>query len=250
MSLPQELRFRFNSDAVGALVSIFAAVIMSLSRARADDAVAQAAPRLLEPWMMVRGKLLFAEDFSGSLSRTNWIASKGVWTVVESALRGVDLADENHAATIRHPQEFGDALIQFSFKFDGGEMLAMTLYDKKGHVSRITIRPDGLLLSKDRPSNKSGQESVELAHTGFDFQRGKWYVVLLELSGDEMFARVDDQHFAYGQATGIGRPKTNFRFRAGGNALWFDNVMVWAASPNPEWPLKKQKLMAPANGNR
>ena len=91
----------------------------------------------------------------------------------------------------------------------------MTLYDKKGHVSRITIRPDGLLLSKDRPSNKSGQESVELAHTGFDFQRGKWYVVLLELSGDEMFARVDDQHFAYGQATGIGRPQDEFPVSGG-----------------------------------
>lgn len=203
---------------------------------------AQAPDKDLTPVMTTRGKLVCTEDFAAENLPPEWKVAKGTWTVVDGALRGVELPADNHAAVIRRPLDLQNAMVQFAFRFDGGKTVHLSLNDAKGHVCRVTITPTGFELKKDKPSKNSTEAPASIAKRDLALEKGRWYTMLVEFSGDEMLAQIDDAHHAFGSQPGIGRAKNNLGFPVSGDSVSVDRLRVWEATPNPDWASEKAKL--------
>ena len=46
--------------------------------------------------------------------------------------------------------KFADAIVQFSFKFDGATMASLSMNAEKGHVCRVRFTPTGFTVIKDK----------------------------------------------------------------------------------------------------
>jgi len=190
--------------------------------------------------LSVRGKLAFSEDFSAKELPKDWKAGKGKWEVVDGALRGAELAADQHAAVIKHPLPGRHFILGFRFKFDGAKRAAVS-FDGKGHVCRVLLTPQGFTLQKD--GTKDGTEKPARLGTGtVDFKPGEWHSMLIEVQGKEMLAQVDDKVFAFGEHAGIDQDKSTFGFPVTGEGFVVDSIRVWEATPNPDWAANKQKL--------
>ena len=199
----------------------------------------------LQTLMTVRGKELLADDFAKPELDPRWKPAKGKWEVKEGVLRGTEVAADMHAATVRTDLPHGDAVYQFDFRFEpGGKAVHLSLNGAPGHIGRVTITPGGFQLRKDASKKDPADKGVVLDSCKMTFEPGKWYTMVVEVSGPEMLARVDDRHYALGGDAKLATAKTNFGFPASGDGVSLDNVKVWAATANPEWPQAKQKLTA------
>jgi hypothetical protein len=199
----------------------------------------EAGPKELRANLCVRGKLLFSDDFAGELSK-EWKVAKGKWEVVEGALRGSELAADQHAAVIKHALPSKNFVLQFSFKFDGAKGAACS-FDGKGHVCRVRLAPQGFTLVRDVPKDGGEKPSV-LGKGAIDFKPGEWHTMLVEVQGKEMLAQVDDKVFAFGEHAGVDQEKATFGFPVTGESLAVKGVRIWEAQPNPDWAANKSKL--------
>lgn len=201
---------------------------------------AQDGKKDLETQLCVRGKPLLSEDFSAAELSKDWKVAKGKWTVADGALRGVELAADQHAAVVKRPLAFRDLVLQFSFKLDGAKR-ATCSFDGQGHVCRVILSPQGFTLQKDG-SKDGSQKAVVLGKGAVDLKPGEWHRMLVEIRGKEFLAQVDDRVFAFGEHAGIDVDKASFGFPVSGEALIVDDVRAWEALPNPEWPSAKERL--------
>jgi hypothetical protein len=190
--------------------------------------------------LCLRGKQLFADDFSGAELPAGWKVAKGKWEIVDGALRGAELPDDKHAAVIKRALPFRNLVVQFSFKFEGGKRIALSM-DGKGHVCRVTLTPQGFALQRD-VAKDSGEKATILGKGTIDFKAGEWHTMLVEVQGKELLAQVDDKVFAFGEHAGIDVDKASIGLPLGGESVLFDDIRVWEAQPNPEWAANKEKL--------
>jgi hypothetical protein len=197
-----------------------------------------------QPLMTVRGKQVLADDFSGPSVDPKWKAAKGKWEVVDGALKGVELASDMHPAAIHTPVKLADGVFQFDFRLDGAKTTHLSLNAAKGHVCRVTITPAGFQVRKDGSKTDEADKGVLLDSCKMPFEKGKWYTMLVEVSGKEILARVDDRHFAFGADEKVATAKAMLGFPVAGDAACFDNVKVWEATPNPDWAKTKERLAA------
>jgi hypothetical protein len=197
----------------------------------------------MQPLMTVKGKQLMNEEFTGSSLPPTWKAAKGKWTIEDGALRGDELAADKHAAVAGADLKHANAIYQFDFKFSPtAKGAAFSLNNAKGHVCRVTLARDGFSLNKDGSKTDKADTAKKLDSCKVDFQNGQWYTMIVEINGDEMLARVDDQHFALGSDAKLNGEKTIVRFPITGEGMYFDNVKVWEATANPDWTATKSKL--------
>jgi hypothetical protein len=190
--------------------------------------------------LSIRGALLYAEDFAGPELGTEWKRAHGSWTIVDGALRGKELAEDKHAAVIKHALPAKDFVLQFAFKFDGAKQ-ATCSFDGKGHICRVILTPQGFSLRRDVP--KSGAEKPQtLAKAEIELKPGTRHTMLIEIRGKEFLAQVDDLATAVGEHEGIALDKSTFGFPVSGDGFVVDSVRVWEAQPNPAWPAEKAKL--------
>jgi hypothetical protein len=207
--------------------------------ARAQEPAAQ--PRKdLATNLSVRGKLVFSDDFSGPELSKEWKVAKGKWEIVDGTLKGTELPSDNHAAVIKHPLPARNVVLQFSFQFNGARSLALS-FDGKGHVCRVTLSPTGFQVVRNVPKD-GGEKPAILGKGAIDLKAGEWHALLVEIQGREMLAQVDDKVFAFGENDGIDLQKTTFGFPTGGESIRIDDVRVWEATPNPDWPSLREKL--------
>jgi hypothetical protein len=197
-----------------------------------------------ETLMTVRGKQVLADDFSGPSIDSKWKPGKGKWEIKDGALKGVEVAADMHAATIHTPIKQTDGVFQFDFRFDGGKTTHLSLNGAKGHICRVTITPGGFQVRKDGSKTDTADKPALLDSCKMPFEKGKWYTMVVEVSGKEMLARVDDKHFAFGQDDKVASAKAMMGFPASGDSTCFDNVKVWEATANPAWAKTKEKLTA------
>jgi hypothetical protein len=188
----------------------------------------------------VRGALLSSEDFAGPELGAEWKRAHGSWTIVDGALRGKELAEDNHAAVLKHALPAKDVVLQFSFKFDGAKQ-ATCSFDGKGHICRVILTPSGFSLRRDVPKN-GAEKPQTLAKAELDLKPGTWHTMLIEIRGKEFLAQVDDRATAVAEHEGIALDKTTFGFPVVGDGFIVDAVRVWEAQPNPAWPAEKAKL--------
>lgn len=194
----------------------------------------------LQTNLCVRGKELLSESFSGGALPKEWKAAKGKWEIAEGALKGVEVAADQHAAVVKRAIAFRDIVLQFSFKLEGAKR-ATCSFDGKGHVCRVILSPAGFALQKD--GTKDGAEKpAQLGKGTIDLKPGAWHRMLIEIRGKEMLAQVDDQVFVFGEHAGIETDKASFGFPVSGEAFLVDDVKAWEALPNPDWAAAKEKL--------
>jgi 3-keto-disaccharide hydrolase len=204
---------------------------------RAAEPAADPKPRMTE-----RGKLLFSDDLNKPFAK-EWKAAKGKWEVVDGAMRGCELKDDMHGAVSRHPVEFQNAVIQFSFRIDGARVTTLSINGAKGHVCRVLMRPNGFTVQKDDQDGKNGPDTAaQLQTCETPIKAGEWHTMLLEIHGKEMLATLDGKHTAYGEHAAVDKPKANIGLTVGGESVSFKNLRVWEATQNKEWEKEKSKL--------
>jgi hypothetical protein len=198
----------------------------------------------MEAMMCTRGKQVLSEDFSGPSLDSKWKPAKGKWEIKDGALKGVEVAADMHAAVIHTPIKQTDGIYQFDFRFDGGKQTHLSLNGAKGHICRVTITPNGFQVRKDGAKNDEKDKGVLLDSCKMNLEKGKWYTMIVETSGKEILARVDDKHFAFGADDKVANEKQMLGFPVTGDSVCIDNVKVWEATPNPAWAKTKEKLSA------
>jgi hypothetical protein len=198
----------------------------------------------VEPLMTVRGKQLVTENFAAEALPAGWTVAKGVWAVKDGVLHGKEVASDMHAAVVRTNAAVENGIYQFDFRFDGAKQTHISINGAKGHICRVTILAGGFQVRKDGTKNSETDKGVLLDSCKMTFEQGQWYTMLVEISGKEILARVDDKHFAFGADDKVALPKANFAFPVSGETLAIDNVRAWTATSNPKWAETKAKLTA------
>lgn len=223
---------RGRASAGACLLSV--AVLVSLATAFAGD---------VQPLMVQRDACWLDESFNGGLDTNKWKALIGAWTVENGALVGTERPEDHHPAALKTPFTNITAMAQFSFMLKGDARLNVGLNDAGGHNSHIQIRADSLVMVKNADRNNLRTYAPILDETGAALTPDTWHTMLVELSGTEMLARIDDTLFVCGTHPGLNKAKTDLVFAVSGVVL-FDNVKLWTAIPNPDWPAAKSKLLA------
>ena len=154
------------------------------------------------------------------------------------------VASDMHAAAVRTQLAHADAIYQFDVRFDGGKGVHLSVNGAKGHLFRVTLTPAGFQVRKDGSKTDEADKPALLDSCKMTFEPGKWYTMVVEACGNEVLARADERHFAFGADAKLASAKTNFGFPVTGDAVSIDNVRVWEATPSPAWPAAKEKLAA------
>lgn len=197
----------------------------------------------VQPLMVQRGACWLDESFAGGLDTNKWKALIGAWTVENGALVGTERPEDHHPAALKTPFTNITAVAQFSFMLKGDARLNFGLNDAGGHNSHIQIRADSIVMCKNADRNNPRTYAPILDETGAALAPDTWHTMIVELSGAEMLARVDDALFVCGTHPGLNKAKTDLIFAVSG-AVLFDNVKLWSATPSPDWPAAKSKLLA------
>lgn len=229
---------------------------------------AAAEPR---PLLTVPGQLLLADDFAGPAVPGRWQPGgrANAFTIVDGAMQGVCLADDSHGPSIGVPIEARDLTIQFAFKYaQPGNFLFLvdgeSEFGGAAHLLRVGLSDRLLVLQQDRGTLASKQaqkrEKDAAAKSGAKqptptkdqladpkFYRterlaaqprkiadGQWHRVLVEISGNEVVAQVDDGPPLTATGTVIGAKKSRLVFLVGGaGTVLIDDVKVWESTRFP-----------------
>jgi hypothetical protein len=176
-------------------------------------------------------KLVFSDDFPGNALDKGWTTPKGTWTVEDGMLKGVEKAEDHHAAVVRHELKIHNLIAEFSFRFDGGKTLAFSLNNQKGHVCRVAITPTMISLAKDKPNPNSPEKGEAIAKEKTDLKSGEWHTMLVTVCGKHMAVSLDGKHLAGGENEGVDVEKTSFGFPVLGDGASIKQVKIWDAVP-------------------
>lgn len=173
-----------------------------------------------------RGALLFEDEFSASALAPGWRAAKGKWELKEGKLHGTELASDHHAAVVRHPVKYRDAVIEVVFRLEAGaKQAALSLNVPGGHLCRVILRPDGFSLHRD-PDKKSGAPAVLLARKATTIAPGAWHTLTVTLRNTLMTAQLDGGEVVGGEHPSLSVEKADIGLPVTGAAA-FDAVRVW-----------------------
>lgn len=214
-----------------------------------------------------RGKPLFSDDFARAELGKTWNVHPNSYVIKDGVLIASQRPDADHGAVSETLVDFKDAVIEFSFKFDGATSFNVVIDDKKykgshaGHICRVVINPKNITVGDDkegimkngifeaRRDPKQRNEANKLIRgrastRPVTLNKGQWYTMTVEILGDEMLASLDGKPLVYLKSPGIDHTtKTDFGFTVNGRSIEYDNVKAWAAEPNPDW--EKNKALLP-----
>jgi len=204
----------------------------------AEEPKATPEPKLL---MTERGKVIFEDPLTKPFD-SRWKAGKGKWEIVDGVMKGVEVKDDMHGAVVRTNVPFTNAIIRYDFKLDGAKQTSLSINDSKGHVCRVLIRADALIVQKDDSDGKTGPDkAVQLHLLKAKIDTG-WHTVQIELCGKELLASLDGKEVAFGEHETLDRPKTNIGLTVAGESVYFRNLKVWEATPSKDWEKAKSDL--------
>jgi hypothetical protein len=217
-------------------------VISGVLLAAALVTVAGAADTDAKLLMTERGKALFTDDLNQPLGE-KWKTAKGDWKITEGVLSGTERKDDMHNAAARHPVSFEDGIVQVSFRLDGAKAFHLSINDATGHVGRVSIDEKGFSLRKDKHDKNSTDAGMLIERRKLDIEKGKWYVLSLEMCGDEWVARVGNET-ALGSNMQFKGKKANLGLIVTGDGASFKDLRVWEATPAKDWAKIKEDLLA------
>jgi hypothetical protein len=208
-------------------------------------------PAATEPqtFLATRGKALFAEDFSDAgriKDKKVWNIYKGDFSVQDGALRSVERKDDMHHPAMSTKLVAKDVVMQCRFKVDASKWLGLSLDNgkEKLHVFRAMVNPTSLSLKRMSGMGPTTKGET-IAERKVKFEPGKWYTLVVELRGTEAVATVPEAGVAIaGEHEGLAMDKDRFELISGGDAAWIDDIKIYEAEANADWPRNKAKIAA------
>jgi hypothetical protein len=197
--------------------------------------------------MVLEQKFLCQEDFAkGMPPKPMWNPDLvGAWSVVDGRLVGAEREQDHHAAVIFANVKDLPASCVIRFRFRLGEAndvssMGQGEHDKQQRVTwLLQIDADGFRLAA--MADKTA-DPVEKDHTWFPkvaqvFDRSTWYLMTLELNGDEALAWTDDQHASYVRHPVFLKPRWGISLRTNGKDRTgsFDDVWLTSGVAAPGW---------------
>ena len=196
------------------------------------------APPEPKTWMTKKGELLWEEKWEGTDWPKDWNKGKGNWQVDSGQLKSAELPADAHQAYASHPVKEINAVIQFSFKFDGAKGLG-AFFDGKEHVSALSFGADSFSIRKMSgigPTTKS----TEIDSSKAKLNDGNWHTVVWEIYGSEIVATIDDKDMVLGKADELSSDRSHLELNSsGGQWALFKDVKVWKAELDDKWPQKR-----------
>ncbi|HYR57068.1 MAG TPA: hypothetical protein VEO95_00495 [Chthoniobacteraceae bacterium] len=189
-----------------------------------------------------RGKVLLSDDLNQAPDGKAWRAAKGKWEAADGAVRGAELAADNHPGVIRHALPFKDAVIQYDVKLDGAKMTTFSINDEKEHVARVLLMPNAFRVQKDDHDHDGPDKAVVFGQRAVKLAPGEWHTVVIEIVGDTMLATLDGRNATFGSHELIATQKANIGFTVSGESISLRNLRVWEAKPNPDWEKTKSTI--------
>lgn len=204
-----------------------------------------AAPAAETPasYRTVIGKSLVEERFDAATLPSAWTTPKGTWTVVDGALEGREKPEDEHNAVFLSKQTLPTTLVlKADVRFDGATAIALLFNGPAGHVCRVTMTPNGFTLTGDKDKKDTADKAAVLAKVEQQFNKGEWYHLTIEITGDEMLAWTDATHVGYGRNAKIAREKSAVGISLAKQSGRIDNLIISAAEPDAAWAEHKTAL--------
>jgi hypothetical protein len=195
--------------------------VLALGFARAEKG-ADLKPTLAKP-----GKVLVEERFDTSQLAKGWTTPKGDWQIKDGAVVGKEKKEDMHAAVLTLTQPFKNTIVRYSFKADGAQGVTLSFNHPKGHLFRIVINNDSLVINKDPDKAVAGSKAKPLAKADGKFPAGQWHTLLVEIQGDKVAVQADNGVKAQASDPSLNAEKTGYRFVMKGESLLLDDLTIW-----------------------
>lgn len=206
-----------------------------------------------------KDRLVFSDDFERTGLGPALKSPIPAFVVADGLLKGHQERTD-HGGTLGAilPLPDGNVIIEIKFRFAGARSFNLTCDDAgyrgahAGHISRVTVRPDCVILYDDKegvmrndiyalrrsgdPQKKAeGDQLAEktIVRLPVKLEQNRWYSLGIEIVGDRMRVSLDGQPVGHLQSPGLAHPtKPNLRLSAWGSApdreVHFDELRVWS----------------------
>lgn len=178
-------------------------------------------------------KSAIQEKFDAPKLPKSWAAAKGEFQVREGALAGWEKKEDKHAAVLTLQKPFKNSIIRFSFKRDGVTGFNVSFNHAKGHLFRIMINDDSLVINKDKDKNDPASKPLVLGKAEGKFPPGTWQTMQIEIVGDKVAVQADNGVKLEAKNAALDIEKTGYRFVIKGSTLLLDDVSIWDVQPAP-----------------
>jgi hypothetical protein len=172
-------------------------------------------------------KSVVQEKFDTPNLPKGWAVAKGDFQVREGAIAGWEKKEDMHAAVLNLQKPFKNSIIRFSFKRDGATGFNVSFNHAKGHLFRVMINDDGLVINKDKDKNDKAAKPLILGKAEGKFPPGVWHTMQIEIVGDRVAVQADNGVKVEGKNAGLEIEKTGYRFVTRGSTLYLDDVSIW-----------------------
>ena len=224
-------------------------------------------PQIPSQPIAVKKELLFSDDFEGATPAKPWHKVVATFAVENGALKGTQTREKDtpsadgksvikaHAAVHGLEIPTRDSVVEARIKFEGATMIDVEFDDRKytgahyGHLCRAQVRLNGVTLIDERdggmrndiremrndPSKKSEVAKLLKGRQvtyPTKLETGKWYTLVVETVGEEMWVSLDGKPAGYLKSSGIAHEtKSKIELGVAGKDGFFDDIKVWNAAP-------------------
>ena len=218
-----------------------AGLLLRLSLVGGLASVAGAEDRLgpLEPWLARPGAEVIREDFSPGKISDRWFFTEW-WAAGDGILLRNELPGENKRLFWKKPA-YRDSVISFSFSFRGAEEIRLMSGTPGKYNFVILLRRDHFRVNTASDSTVPHLPSIQ-GECAFRFDPEKWYRLQVEVLGDELLARIDDEHFVIGRHPIIDRERSYFAFQVDGPSAAFDKIRLNKGGAVDGWSERRAEL--------
>ncbi len=195
-----------------------------------------------KPLLAVPGKVIFENKFDAAPTAP-WRAVKGKWELADGVVRGSELEADKHGAVLRLPNKLQNFVVEYEFKLAGARSTSLSINAVKDHMARILITQHSITIQRDDNDHQGPDKAVVFARFPAELGDG-WHKVRLEMVGDLMLGKVDDQ-VAWGADALFTQVKAAPGLTVSGQSVDFRNFSIREATQNPEWESVKATLPKP-----
>lgn len=196
-----------------------------------------------KPLLAVPGKVIYENKFD-SEQGVQWKSPKGVWEITGGVLRGSEKPEDKHGAVSRLPDKLTDFVLEYEFKFEGAKATSLSINAAKGHLSRIAMTPQSVVIQKDDSDHDGPDKAVIFARFSTDLKPRVWHTVRMEMVGETLLGKVNGM-VAWGTDPSLKQERTAPGLTVGGQSVEFRNFKLSEASANPDWPEVRNTLPKP-----
>jgi len=199
--------------------------------------------------MLIKGKLLAETSFDLEEPSKSW-ETNGEATFTDGALHWVSKKRKSKAGVSAaflkaDGVTLGDHILEYTFTYHGDFDRNQIVYnDPLGHAIIIELGPAAHHIRKwpDHDQLLRFEEFPDA--TGSSLKPACSYTVLIEMRGEEMLVRADEENFLFGKNYRAGRAKHRLVVNLEGGHGTLDSVKLWEASPNPAWEKQRGDWIA------